>query len=123
MSHMRHLILFLLMVFFAGSLYSVEPVRCKAITRWGQCTNEAVNYGDLCQLHEALAKATASNNTMVPLTSETNQQVQNSNSQPEQAQRTTRSTSSRQCAARTKKGKQCSRKAAEGSAYCWQHSK
>lgn len=120
---MKRLVLVIMVFCFSGSVFSVEPVRCRAITRWGQCTNEAVNYGDLCQLHEALAKATASNNTMVPLTSETNQQVQNTNSQPEQTQRTTRSTSPRQCAARTKKGKQCSRKAADGSAYCWQHSK
>ena len=109
------------MVCFSGSVYSVEPVRCKAMTRWGQCTNEAVNYGELCQLHEELAKATASN-TMVPLVSET-KQANSEPSQPEQAVRSSRSTSSRQCAARTKKGTQCSRKAVEGSAYCWQHAK
>lgn len=120
MSHMRYSILFLLMVFFARSLYSVEPVRCKAITRWGQCTNEAVNYGDLCQLHEELAKAT-SNNTVAPLVSES--KTDNEPKQTEQTVRTTKQTSNRQCAARTKKGKQCSRKAVEGSLYCWQHSK
>lgn len=88
----------------AVSIASVaqSPVRCEAITRWGQCTNEAESGKTVCFLHKY---------------------VKSSDSIPASPKTASKPVSSGRCAARTQKGTQCSRKAAAGSNYCWQHSK
>ena len=116
---MKKLLLFGLLVLASVSSYAQEPTRCRAITRWGQCTNETNWKTDtLCVLHKhqarmAEAAARPAVVTQQPITTQSTRTSRSSS----------KSTSGMRCIARTKKGTQCTRTASAGSKYCWQHAR
>lgn len=137
----------LLFIFFAPlSVSAQEPIRCKSMTRWGQCTNEAHTTDSLCMLHkDGSSQQQAATATITPLTSTTSASVPTtstttpiatSTSKTSSTSRaselrtsvrttttTSRCTTSSRCVASTRSGSQCTRNAKPGSSYCWQHSR
>ena len=121
---------FLLLVLSAPlSIHAEEPIRCKSMTIWGQCTNEALPSDTICSLHKHAQQITARQSTPQQETSQqtTSQQATTQQSTPRVVSATSPTRTSTQavapgrCQARTKRGVQCSRSAQSGSIYCWQH--
>ena len=115
-------------VTLTASAQSSTPIRCKADTRWGQCTNEAVTSDSLCTLHCQQSKPLPATLTSSTTSSRTTTTVIPSTSTSRTSSSRTSSTRSTatysgRCQARTKKGSQCSRTTSSGSRYCWQHSR
>lgn len=134
------------LLFLSISATAQEPIRCKSMTRWGQCTNESVTTDSLCILHKETSQQQRTS-TITPLTSTTRTSTTSATTSLTTPTTTTRTTTatratptrtvttstravtrsssrtSSRCAARTKSGSQCSRKPKPGSAYCWQHSR
>lgn len=48
---MKKLFLFLLLAVSLTANAQQQPVRCTAMTIWGQCTNEAMHNDTICILH------------------------------------------------------------------------
>lgn len=111
------------------SIHAEEPVRCKSMTIWGQCTNEALPSDSICSLHKqaqqtAVFQSASQQETSRQTTSQqtTSQQSTTrvvSTTPPTRA--STQAAAPGRCQARTKRGVQCSRSAQSGSIYCWQH--
>lgn len=112
---MKKILILIMMCVATITATAQEPVRCKYITRWGQCTNETNWKTDtLCILHKQQVKMEA-NAGKVAQTSQSSTVKQTTKT------KTTTKYVSRQCSATTKSGKRCSRTASQGSIYCWQH--
>ena len=123
---MKTILIYFIMFYAMPSFAQSEPIRCKEMTRWGQCTNEALK-DTLCVIHwpprvkeedDIKPKASGFYTTPAKQTSGTT-----TITTKKKASTSTKVTTVRRCAARTQKGTQCSRNASPGSSYCWQHSR